>query len=100
MTKYKPKGKSNNLETLLHRLIAQLHVFGVDLEDLLATENDENATNIPQVADKCMEFIEEHGFDREGIFRIAGKESVMAALKEALDSRSQGKIINIFHLIN
>lgn len=85
----KPKCKSN-LETLLHGVIAKLRVFGVYLEDLIATESNNNGTNIPEIADTFMEFIEEHGFNCEGIFRLSGKASVMAALKEALDNRSKG----------
>lgn len=98
ISRTKPKCKSN-LETLLHGVISKLRVFGVYLEDLIASDGNENGTNIPEIADTFMEFIEEHGFDCEGIFRLSGKASVMAALKEAFDNRSKGKLYYIYYHI-
>jgi hypothetical protein len=83
------RGKPKKLPALLRDNIARLRVFGVALEDMLVIEREEgNETGVPKVALQLMEFIERHGFNKEGIFRVAGKPSVMAALQTALNNRS------------
>lgn len=83
--KYRPH-HHGDLDRLIHQSIAKLRVFGVPLEDLLEVEGGE--TSIPYVAMACMDYIEDNGFSKEGIFRISGKPSVMAALREVFNGRS------------
>lgn len=83
--KYRPH-HHGDLDHLIHQSIAKLRVFGVPLEDLLEVEGGE--TSIPYVAMACMDYVEDHGFSKEGIFRLSGKPSVMAALREAFNGRS------------
>ena len=83
--KYRPH-HHGDLDHLIHQSIAKQRVFGVALEDLLEVEGGE--TSIPYVAMACMDFVEDNGFNKEGIFRISGKPSVMAALREAFNARS------------
>ena len=79
--------KPGRLHRTMRANIARLRVFGVDLGDLVAFEHD--ITGIPRVALKCMEYVEQHGFSCEGIFRVNGKVSVMEALRAAFNARSR-----------
>jgi len=82
VTKWKPE----RLLTMVRSNIAQLRSFGVDLDDVLAQEKD-NDCGVPRTALRCMELIEQKGFSTEGLFRVNGNPGVMQLLRDALDRR-------------
>jgi len=82
ITKWKPE----RLLTMVRSNVAQLRSFGVDLDDVLAQEKD-NDCGVPRTALRCMELIEQKGFSTEGLFRVNGNPAVMQLLRDALDRR-------------
>jgi hypothetical protein len=55
--------------------------FGVDLAEQMARDNVE----VPLIMVKCCEAIEKYGIRNQGVYRIGGTTSKIAALKARLD---------------
>ncbi|KAJ8454279.1 hypothetical protein ONZ45_g19367 [Pleurotus djamor] len=62
-------------------------VFGVDLNALLRRENGDEVPpgTIPKVLEQCLYVIESRGLTEVGIYRIAGANSEINALKDAFN---------------
>lgn len=82
VTRWKP----DRLLAAVRADVAQLRVFGVDLDDLMACERDSDC-GVPRAALRCMELVEQKGFASEGLFRVNGNPAVMQVLRAAFDSR-------------
>ncbi|CAH6719074.1 RHO GTPase-activating protein Rgd1p [[Candida] jaroonii] len=58
--------------------------FGVSIEDLIQFAGIDN---VPLIVKKCIEVIETHGLDLEGIYRKSGNVTIVQSLKESIDSK-------------
>lgn len=58
--------------------------FGISIEDLIQFAGIDN---VPLVVKRCIEVIETHGLDIEGIYRTSGNKSTVQQLKDSIDSK-------------
>lgn len=58
--------------------------FGVSIEDLIQFAGIDN---VPLIVKKCIEVIETHGLDLEGIYRKSGNVTIVQSLKESIDTK-------------
>ncbi|EGV63376.1 RhoGAP-domain-containing protein [Yamadazyma tenuis ATCC 10573] len=58
--------------------------FGVSIEELI---NFAGIDNVPLVVKKCIEVIETHGLELEGIYRKSGNVSIVQNLRESIDKK-------------
>lgn len=59
-------------------------VFGTPLEDVMKRDDHVNK-EIPIVLDKCITFVEKHGLEEQGIFRLSGNFAEVQKLKILFD---------------
>jgi len=55
-------------------------IFGVPLTDAIANRLP-TATGVPLVVEHCLKYLEQHGLEAEGLFRISGTQVVVEGLK-------------------
>jgi len=61
--------------------INSVKVFGANLGETLIREE----RPVPYIVEKCAKFIQQHGVEQPGIFRVAGSNAEIQALKVAFD---------------
>ena len=70
--------------------IKPFKIFGVSLQELMNNEYKIYANNpIPRIVRRAMTFIFKHGLGLEGIFRLAGQNTVCTQIRESIEN---GKI--------
>lgn len=73
-----PKSLNSQMNHLLQP------TFGVSIEELIQFAGIDN---VPLVVKKCIEVIEAHGLDIEGIYRTSGNKTTVQHLKESIDAK-------------
>lgn len=69
-------------------------IFGGSLEDTLNFERMRNPDRIvPELVEECVRFVQENGLECDGIFRLAGKKSLVRKLQEKFDKGERPKLI-------
>ncbi|XP_066193434.1 rho GTPase-activating protein 25 [Sylvia atricapilla] len=61
-------------------------VFGQQLAETMAYEQNLGQQQVPILVQKCSEFIREHGVGEEGIFRLPGQDNLVRQLRDAFDA--------------
>ncbi|XP_072289801.1 rho GTPase-activating protein 25 [Eucyclogobius newberryi] len=61
-------------------------VFGKSLQDTVAYDQRFGPQMVPVLVQKCVEFIQEHGLDEEGIFRLPGQDNAVRQFRDAFDA--------------
>ncbi|XP_050412574.1 ralA-binding protein 1 [Patella vulgata] len=57
-------------------------VFGVPLEEAVERNKSHDGIELPAIFRECIDYIEEHGLECEGIYRISGVKSKVQHLKD------------------
>lgn len=101
MTLVAPNEKEKGIWlTELCKVVANLkttkNTYGAPLEILMETKREKGRT-IPTLIEKACNYIEEHGLDSEGIFRISGEVLETEGFKDTID---QGKEIDFSSATN
>ncbi|KAL1914354.1 uncharacterized protein VTP21DRAFT_8993 [Calcarisporiella thermophila] len=65
-----------------------IHVFGASLQAALDMTYIEGKALVPGVVVRCVEFLDKHGLDEVGLYRVSGSASSVARLKTVFDNGS------------
>ena len=60
--------------------------FGVDLGEQMERDN----VDVPKVLQKCVETIEAHGMDSQGLYRLSGTTSRIQRLRARMEKGTRG----------
>ncbi|KAL3320883.1 RalA-binding protein 1 [Cichlidogyrus casuarinus] len=97
ISKHSKKQKTKQPPTPIHpsQLLEQLQgqdtnppplpVFGVELETACANSYSHDGIPLPAFFRSCVDFIEEYGINKEGIYRVPGVQSQVTSLVNALN---------------
>ncbi|XP_033109265.1 rho GTPase-activating protein 24-like isoform X2 [Anneissia japonica] len=61
-------------------------VFGQSLLDIITNESTTSTKTIPSIVEQCVKYISENGLKEEGIFRLAGRSSMIKTLQDSFDA--------------
>ncbi|KAJ3451243.1 rho/rac/cdc gtpase-activating protein [Anaeramoeba flamelloides] len=83
------KGKKNKQKEVKN--IEETRIFGVPLQVAIQREG-RNESSPPSIVEKSIMYLEEHGVDQEGIYRLSGSMLQMGELKEKFN---RGEKVNL-----
>ncbi|KAJ3433363.1 rho/rac/cdc gtpase-activating protein [Anaeramoeba flamelloides] len=83
------KGKKNKQKEVPN--IEETRIFGVPLQVAIEREG-RNESSPPSIVEKSIMYLEEHGLDQEGIYRLSGSMLQMGELKEKFN---RGEKVNL-----
>ncbi|KAJ3439918.1 rho/rac/cdc gtpase-activating protein [Anaeramoeba flamelloides] len=83
------KGKKNKQKEVQN--IEETRIFGVPLQVAIEREG-RNESSPPSIVEKSIMYLEEHGLDQEGIYRLSGSMLQMGELKEKFN---RGEKVNL-----
>ncbi|KAK0555557.1 hypothetical protein OC845_000126 [Tilletia horrida] len=65
-------------------------IFGISLTDYAFSHFRSRVTQPPVVVTKCISYIEKHGLEQQGIYRISARHSSIQALASAVEKNEEG----------